>query len=102
MAIAVEPTHETEIPASAEQSIEMLALSAIAPAPDNPRKDLGDVDELAASMRELGMLQPLVVTPRGGKFMVVCGHRRLAAAKQAPLERAPGVSSPSPRPTGVR
>jgi ParB/RepB/Spo0J family partition protein len=82
---ALEPTLETG------QSIEELPLSAIVPAPDNPRKQLGDVDELAASMVELGMLQPLVVTPRKGKFMVVCGHRRHAAAKVAKLGTAPVI-----------
>jgi ParB/RepB/Spo0J family partition protein len=90
MAVAVKPSLE-ETPATAEQSIEMLALAAITPAPDNPRKQLGDVDELAASMHELGMLQPLIVTPRQGKFMVVCGHRRLAAANKAKLEHAPAI-----------
>lgn len=88
MAIAVKPYEETS---SAEQSIEMLELNVIAAAPDNPRKQLGDVDELAASMVELGMLQPLVVTPRMGRFMVVCGHRRFAAAKKAKLRQAPAI-----------
>jgi len=92
MAIAVKPKRvEASQPAGEKQSIEMLQLSAIAPAPDNPRKQLGDVDELAASMAELGMLQPLVVTPRQGKFMVVCGHRRLAAATKAKLAEAPAI-----------
>jgi ParB/RepB/Spo0J family partition protein len=37
------------------------------------------------------MLQPLVVTPRTGRFMVVCGHRRLAAARKAKLKQAPAI-----------
>lgn len=68
-----------------------LKLSEISPAPDNPRRDLGDLAELAASMGELGLLQPLVVTPRNGNYMVVCGHRRLAAAKKAKLATVPVV-----------
>lgn len=83
-----------ESPAIAEptsSTLEQLALSAIAPAPDNPRRNLGDVSELAASMSELGVLQPLVVTPRGGKFLVVCGHRRHAAAKKAKLTTVPAI-----------
>jgi ParB family chromosome partitioning protein len=40
------------------------------------RQDLGDIDALAASIRELGLLQPIVVTPQG---QLVAGARRLAA-----------------------
>jgi ParB/RepB/Spo0J family partition protein len=87
MAVAVAP----EIEVTPGQSIEELELNVIVPAPDNPRRDLGDVTELAASMSELGMLQPLVVTPRAGKFMVVCGHRRLAGAKKARLAAVPAI-----------
>jgi ParB family transcriptional regulator, chromosome partitioning protein len=42
------------------------------------RRDLGDVDALAASMRELGLLHPIVVTPDG---LLLCGERRLCAAR---------------------
>jgi len=82
---------EAEIEVAPGQSIEELALNVIVPAPDNPRRELGDVTELAASMSELGLLQPIVVTPRGGKFMIVCGHRRHAAAKVAKLGRVPAL-----------
>lgn len=68
-----------------------IKLSAIKPAPDNPRKELGDLTELAASMSELGMLQPLVVTPKGDGYMLVIGHRRHAAAKKAKLTTAPAI-----------
>lgn len=88
MAVALAPD---QLDAQPAQTIEELPLNTIAPAPDNPRKQLGDIDELAASMGELGMLQPLVVTPRHGKFMVVCGHRRYAAAKKAKLRTAPAI-----------
>src|SRR3712207_9448824 len=43
------------------------------------RQDLGDLDALAASIRELGLLQPITVTPDG---LLVCGLRRLAALKR--------------------
>lgn len=79
---AVEATLET---------IEQLPLDAITPAPDNPRLDVGDVAELAQSMKELGVLQPLIVTPRNGGYMAVVGHRRLAAAKKAALATVPAL-----------
>ncbi|MET8520830.1 ParB N-terminal domain-containing protein [Nocardioides sp. NPDC004968] len=43
------------------------------------RKDLGDVDELAHSINEIGMLQPITITPDG---VLVCGHRRLEAVRR--------------------
>ncbi len=42
------------------------------------RKDLGDIDELAHSINEVGMLQPITITPDG---VLVCGHRRLEAVR---------------------
>jgi ParB/RepB/Spo0J family partition protein len=58
----------------------LVRLSDLSANPDNPRATLGDVDELAASIVVLGLLQPLLVVelPAGG-FMVVDGHRRHAA-----------------------
>lgn len=66
------------------------------PNPDNPRKDVGDVTELADSIKEQGLQQALVVTPdheeHGERlFRVVIGHRRLAACKLAGLESVPCI-----------
>ena len=43
------------------------------------RKDLGDIDELAHSINQIGMLQPIIITPDG---VLVCGHRRLEAVRR--------------------
>lgn len=51
--------------------------------PDNPRKNIGDVTDLAASIKTNGLLTPLSVVPNGSRFRVIAGHRRLAACKQA-------------------
>lgn len=66
------------------------------PNPNNPRKDVGDVTELADSIKEQGLQQALVVTPdheeHGERmFRVVIGHRRLAACKLAGIERVPCI-----------
>ena len=66
------------------------------PNPNNPRKDVGDVTELADSIREQGLQQALVVTPdheQDGErcYRVVIGHRRLAACRLAGLESVPCV-----------
>jgi ParB family chromosome partitioning protein len=59
---------------------------------DNPRKQLGDLTELAASVASQGILQPLVVRRAGrGQYLLLAGHRRLAAAKLAGLRHVPVV-----------
>ena len=64
----------------------------LVPHPDNPRKDLGDLTELAASIKENGIFQNLTVVPEfEDRFTVIIGHRRLAAAKLAGLTELPCV-----------
>jgi len=75
---------------SAAQQIEQLPVDLVRPAPDNPRGELGDLSELAESVRAVGILEPLIVTRTGdGAWMTVAGHRRLAAAKEAGLTEVP-------------
>ena len=65
--------------------------------PQNPRKELGDLSELADSIKEIGIQQNLTVIPYvdeagnevDDQFTVIMGHRRLAAAKQAGLATVP-------------
>lgn len=65
-------------------------VSRLVPNPGNIRHDLGDLADLTASIRAQGILQPLVAEPRpDGKYTVLAGHRRLAAAKRAGLETVP-------------
>jgi ParB family chromosome partitioning protein len=67
-------------------------ISRLAPHPANVREDLGDLTELAASIREHGILQPIVVAPKptgGGQFLILAGHRRYAAARKAGLQEVP-------------
>jgi ParB family chromosome partitioning protein len=69
-------------------SSELRPIDLLRPNPLNPRGELvpAGLDELADSMRAQGVLQPLLVTPGG---LVVAGHRRLAAARQAGLSEVP-------------
>jgi len=72
--------------------ITMIPRSRLEPHPDNPRKDLGDLTELAASIKRSGLLQNLTVVPSPGnpdKYRVIIGHRRLAASEIAGLEELP-------------
>jgi len=67
-----------------------VAIELIDPAPDNPRASVGDVGDLAASIRSVGILQRLLVVARpGGRYLLVAGARRLAAAPRAGLATVP-------------
>ena len=67
----------------------MIPIGALKPHPDNPRKDVGDITELAESIKANGIFQNLTVIPEDDSYMVVIGHRRLAAAKAAGLTELP-------------
>lgn len=68
-----------------------LPVEAIAPNPDQPRSIFSqpELDELADSIRALGVLQPLTVRRREGQWELVAGERRLRAARQAGLAEVP-------------
>jgi|HubBroStandDraft_2_1064218.scaffolds.fasta_scaffold22208_2 ParB family chromosome partitioning protein len=64
--------------------------------PANVREDLGDLEELAASIRSHGILQPVVVQPNPdpaepGTFLILAGHRRTAAAQLAGIRSVPVI-----------
>jgi len=60
--------------------------------PDNPRKELGDLSELTASIRKQGILQNLTVVPHPDKpdmYRIVIGHRRFSASGIAGIDELP-------------
>jgi ParB family transcriptional regulator, chromosome partitioning protein len=70
---------------------EELPVSAIRPNSRQPRTSFPEagIRELAASINEVGILQPLVVRPTPGGFELIAGERRLRAAREAGMERVP-------------
>ena len=68
-----------------------LPASSIYPNPDQPRKqfDPEKLQELALSIKQYGVLEPLVVTPRGDRYMIVAGERRFRACTLAGLDPIP-------------
>lgn len=68
-----------------------IKLGDLHPAKDNPRKNMGDLTDLAASMKELGVIEPIVAVRNGAGYTIVAGHRRYAAAKKAKLTDVPVV-----------
>ena len=71
-----------------------LPVEEISPNPDQPRRVFSqpELEELAASIRALGVLQPLTVRRREGQWELVAGERRLRAAKLAGLSQVPCLS----------
>lgn len=72
-------------------SLSAIEIERIKPHASNVRRDLGDLSELAASIKGMGLLQPLTVAPSGDDYLVIAGHRRLAAAKEAGLDVVPCI-----------
>lgn len=71
----------------------MMKLSVLEPNREQPRKDFNEeaLEELAESMKEYGVLQPLLVQKKGDFYEIVAGERRWRAAKLAGLKEVPVV-----------
>ena len=78
-------------PPDAGEHVRRLPVGQIKPCALQPRKDFGEesLRELADSIREQGVLQPLVVRPRNGEFELIAGERRWRAAQMAGLTEVP-------------
>ena len=84
---------EATMPAEGQPVLLQVKAANLAPNPDNPRKNLGDLTELSASIASQGVQQPLVVTPadKQGRHTIIMGHRRYAAAIKAGLDTLPCI-----------
>lgn len=87
---ALDPTHNQDQAVSRTQN---LFISDIKPNPEQPRKDFrtNEIEELAASIKTHGVLQPIVVMSQGSSYIIVAGERRWRAAKQAGLKTIPAI-----------
>lgn len=80
--------------AAAEQSrYEMIPVDSITPSPLQPRKKFREesLEELAASLKEHGVVQPVIVRPSGTGYELLVGERRWRAAQMAGLKAIPAV-----------
>jgi len=75
------------------RAVEELPVEKIRPNPGQPRHtfDEAAMEELAASIRQYGVLQPILVRPAADGYEIVAGERRYRAAKQAGLEKVPAI-----------
>ncbi|HWP98830.1 MAG TPA: ParB/RepB/Spo0J family partition protein [Vicinamibacterales bacterium] len=69
----------------------MVPIDRVDPNPHQPRQVMGDLSELMASIAEKGIIEPLIVRQRGGRYQIVAGERRYQAAVQLGLREIPVV-----------
>jgi ParB family chromosome partitioning protein len=83
---------ENEATATTGSAEQIVPIEQISPNPDQPRKrfERADLDDLAASIKEKGVIQPLIVRQRpDGTYEIVAGERRWRAAQMAQLHQLP-------------
>ncbi len=71
--------------------LQHLPLALIEVGGHNPRRALGALDELAASIEAHGLLQPVVVRQTGARFELIAGHRRVEALRRLGREHVPAI-----------
>lgn len=71
----------------------LIALDKLDPNPEQPRVEIGDLTELTSSIKEKGVLEPLLVKPSrlSGRWMIIAGERRWRAAREAGLRDVPCI-----------
>ena len=69
----------------------MVGIDLLDPNPGQPRQVMGDLSELMASVAEKGIIEPLIVRQRGGRYQIIAGERRYHAAVQVGLSEVPVI-----------
>jgi ParB family transcriptional regulator, chromosome partitioning protein len=87
---ALIPTAETAV---SGEDIRLIPVTAVQPNPHQPRTTFNDAQlaELAASITEHGLIQPLIVTEQDGRYTLIAGERRWRACQLAGLESVPAI-----------
>jgi ParB family chromosome partitioning protein len=81
-----------EITARRTESIgRMIDIRRIDPNPHQPRREFGDLSEMIASIKEKGILEPILVRSHEGKYQIIAGERRYQSALKAGLQRVPCI-----------
>jgi len=71
--------------------IRMIPINQVKPNPRQARNELGNIEELMASIKEKGVLEPLLVRAKGGKYEIIAGERRYIASKKVGLTDLPCI-----------
>jgi ParB family chromosome partitioning protein len=76
---------------TAAPMVRMIPLSKIAPNPHQARSSLGDIQELMTSIKAKGVLEPIIVRPKGDAYEIIAGERRYIASKNVGLSEIPAI-----------
>ena len=76
---------------SSGPKIRMIDLTNIDPNPNNARTEIGDLKELVNSINEKGVLEPIIVRSKNGRYEIIAGERRFVASKMAKLSDIPCI-----------
>lgn len=71
--------------------IRMISMSRIDPNPHQARNELGDIQELMASIRARGVLEPILVRPKGDRYEIIAGERRFVASRNLGMSEIPCI-----------
>lgn len=94
--VVAEQPREIEAPAEprpAADEVRMLPIRLIDPNRDQPRRSFDEaaLEELAASIRAVGVIQPIIVAAEGERYTIIAGERRYRASRMAQLEEIPAI-----------
>ena len=92
VAEASQPTEPAQ-PQAPVDAVRMLPIGQIDPNREQPRRSFDEeaLKELAASIRAVGVLQPIIVAPSGDRFTIIAGERRYRASRLAELDEIPAI-----------
>lgn len=92
-AIRGDSAPQAPAPSPSGQGIANIAVADIHPNPDQPRRHFAEeaLEELGASIKRHGIIQPIVVRPHDGSYQIVAGERRWRAAQRAHIHEIPAI-----------
>ena len=90
---AYENAQTTESTENGKSGVDEIEIARLYPNPDQPRKDFdeGALFDLMNSIKEHGIINPIVVTKKGDRYMIIAGERRYRAALMAGLAKVPAI-----------
>lgn len=85
--------YEDESESSFNEGVTEVQIKLVIPNPDQPRKTFNDeaLQELADSIKEQGVIQPVILEESGDRYIIIAGERRFRASRLAGLDTIPGL-----------
>jgi ParB family chromosome partitioning protein len=85
--------YDNEFESSFDEGLNEIQIKLIIPNPDQPRKTFDEeaLEELADSIKEQGVIQPIILEKSGDRYIIIAGERRFRASRLAGLDTIPGL-----------